>query len=48
MVLHAGQDGQLSYQGHANHYIFEWNSYELQSLIDLGQGERIPTLEQVI
>lgn len=48
MVLHGGSNGELSEYGLQKHFVFDWNSYELQSLINLGGYERIPTLEQVI
>ena len=48
MVLHGGRNGQLKDYGLPNQYVLDWNSHELQTLISLGQGERMPTLEQVL
>lgn len=48
MVLHGGSDGQLSLYGLENERVFNWTQEELQTKIDLGQGERIPTLESLI
>ena len=49
VVLHGGKNGLLSDYGHENHHVFEWSAHELQTEISLGrQGERIPTLEQVL
>ena len=48
MVLHGGKDGDLSKYGHAKEHVFHWTKKDLQSKIDLGGGERIPTLESVI
>ncbi len=48
MVLHGGLDGQLSLYGLDNEKVFEWTKEQLQTKIDLGQGQRIPSLEDVI
>lgn len=44
MVLHGGSNGKLSDYGRTD-YVFQLTQQELQSLINLGGGERIPTLE---
>lgn len=49
MILHGGKNGQLSDYGVANsEYVFNWTQEELQTKIDIGEGERIPTLEALI
>ena len=48
MVLHGGTDGELDQYGLKYHRAFEWTQEELQTKIDLGEGERIPTLEALI
>ena len=48
MVLHGGDNGQLSKYGLADQHVFQWTQYQLQTQIDLGGGECIPTLEALI
>ena len=48
MVLHPGDDGELGQYGFPDDRVQEWTQEELQSRIDVGGGERIPTLEQVL
>ena len=47
MVLHGGNDGQLSLYGRPDDRVFDFTQAELQSEIDIGEGEVIPTLEEV-
>ena len=49
MVLHGGAQGELSLYGMPEEYVYNWTCEELQSdKIDIGEGERIPTLLQLI
>lgn len=48
MVLHGGSDGELELYGLHEERVFDWTKEELQTQIDLGEGERIPTLESLI
>ena len=48
MVLHGGNDGELTLYGLPEERVFEWTAQELQERIDIGGGERIPTLDQVL
>ena len=48
MVLHGGDNGQLNKYGLDDQHVFRWTQKQLQSKIDLGGGERIPTLEALI
>lgn len=48
MVLHGGDDGELSHYGLGNEFVYSWTKLELQSRIDIGEGQRIPTLESVL
>lgn len=49
MVLHgSGYSGTLKKYGFPADRVFEWTKEELQTRIDLGGGERIPTLEEVL
>ena len=49
MVLHGGSQGELTLYGMPTEYVYEWTQEELQSeRIDIGGGERIPTLRDVI
>ena len=49
MILHGGSDGQLSQYGlDATERVFNWTQEELQERIDIGEGEKIPTLEALI
>ena len=48
MVLHGGDNGQLNKYGLDEDHVFQWTQEQLQSQIDLGEGERIPTLEALI
>lgn len=46
VVLHGGVDGQVEEYTQENKCIFEYNFIEIQSF-DVGEGERVPTLDQV-
>ena len=48
VVLHGGDDGELNHYGLNNEYIFNWTKEQLQTRIDIGEGQRIPTLQSVI
>ena len=48
MVLRTGADGELAPYGYPKEYVYDWDSTQLQTKIDLGSGQRVPTLEQVI
>ena len=47
MILHGGCDGTLKDYGRPQDYIFNWTVEELQQ-IDIGDGEKIPTLESLL
>lgn len=47
MILHGGDDGQLGKYGYPEDQVFDWTAEELQRL-DIGEGERMPTLEEVL
>jgi hypothetical protein len=47
MVLHGGNDGQLSLYGRPDDRVFDFTQEELQTQIDIGDGEIMPTLEDV-
>ena len=48
VVLHGGDDGELSLYGLNNEYIFNWTKEQLQTKIDIGEEQRIPSLQSVI
>ena len=49
MILHGGSDGQLDHYGlEESERVFNWTQDELQTRIDIGEGERMPTLEALI
>jgi hypothetical protein len=48
MVLHGGQQGELTLYGMPTEYVYEWTAAELRSKIDIGEGEMMPTLEEVL
>ena len=48
MVLHGGDDGELNHYGFSNQRVYDWTREELQTRIDLGEDQRIPTLLSVI
>ena len=48
MVLHGGDDGELNHYGLNNQHVYDWTREELQTRIDLGEDQRIPTLLSVI
>ena len=48
MIMHGGDDGQLDHYGFPNDYVFDWTCAELQSRLDIGEGERMPTLDELI
>ena len=48
MVLHGGDNGELNHYGLNNQRVYDWTREELQTRIDLGEDQRIPTLLSVI
>ena len=48
MILHGGKDGELNQYGLPDDRVFRWTSGDLQQKIDIGEGEKMPTLEQLI
>ena len=44
--MHGGMDGQLDHYGYPEDHVFDWTYEELQTL-DVGDGEKMPTLEQL-
>ena len=47
MLLHGGDDGQLAKYGFPDDFVFDWTYSELKTL-DIGGGEEIPTLDQLL
>ena len=47
MIMHGGDDGELFEYGHSSSHVFDWTKEQLQTL-DIGQGERMPTLEDLL
>ncbi len=45
MIMHGGDDGELGHYGFPSDHVFDWTKAELESRIDIGEGERMPTLE---
>ena len=51
MIMHGGDNGELHDQGPAgdgvdsNRHVFDLTQEQLQSQIDIGEGQTIPTLE---
>lgn len=45
-MAHGGDDGNLKDYGHPEDYIYDW-TYEQLLTLDAGEGNRLPTLEQV-
>ena len=43
--MHGGDDGELTEYGFPSDHVFDWTKAELESRIDIGEGERMPTLE---
>ena len=48
MVMHGGVDGDLGAYGRPKDYVYDWDSTQLQTKLDIGGGERMPSLEYVI
>ena len=47
MIIHGGEDGQLSKYGMPNDYVFEHTSKQLRQL-NIGENEIMPTLAEVL
>jgi len=47
MIVHGGDNGELGELGQPSVNVFDWTREELQTL-DIGQGERMPTLEELL
>lgn len=48
MILHGGNDGQMSDYDLPNDYVYEWTSEELKAKIKLSNGEQMPTLREFL
>jgi hypothetical protein len=46
VVAHGGDDGNLKDYGFPEEFIYDW-TYEKLLTLDAGEGQKIPTLEQV-
>jgi len=46
--MHGGDDGELTAYGYPQDHVFDWTKAELESRIDIGEGERMPTLEALL
>ena len=47
MIMHGGDDGELGQYGYPHDHVFNWTCEELKSL-DIGEGERMPTFEELL
>lgn len=47
MVVHGGNDGELSLYGLREERVFDWTSEQLKTL-DIGESEVMPTLEELL
>ena len=47
MVLHGGDDGQLGQYGLPDDFVFD-HSFESLRKLDIGEGETMPTLSEVL
>lgn len=45
MIMHGGDDGELGHYGFPCDHVFDWTQEELETRLDIGEGERMPTLE---
>jgi hypothetical protein len=45
MIMHGGDDGEMGEYGFPTDHVFDWTKDELETRLDIGQGERMPTLE---
>ena len=48
MILHGGSNGELNKYGLEDQHVFQWTQNQLETQIDLGEGQCIPTLEALI
>ena len=48
MIVHGGDDGQLSLYGFPDDYVYEWTFEELRQKIKLSNGEQMPTLLEML
>ena len=48
MIMHGGDNGELNKYGYPNDYVFDWTSKDLIERLDIGEGERMPTLEMLL
>lgn len=44
MITHGGDNGQLALYGYPDDLVYNWTQEELQSRIKLPNGEKMPTL----
>ena len=47
MIMHGGDNGELTDYGLSEDFAFQKTQAELQSL-DIGEGEQMPTLEELL
>ena len=48
MIMHGGDNGEMHEYGVEGGYIFEWTCEELKNRLDIGEGEKMPTLEELL
>ena len=48
MIMHGGDNGEHHTQGFKSAYIFDQTQEELQAQIDLGEGQTVPTLDELL
>ena len=48
MIMHGGDNGELGHYGHPNDHVFDWTAEQLQTQLDIGEGERMPTFKQLL
>ena len=48
MIVHGGDDGQLTLYGFPDDYVYDWTLEELRLKIKLPNGEQMPTLLEML
>ena len=46
--MHGGPNGELEEYGFEGEFVFNWTHKELVEKIDIGEGDRMPTLEELL
>ena len=48
MITHGGDNGQFDKYGLPQDFVYEWSCADLKAKLDMGDGEKMPTLPELL